>query len=419
MGEVEKIWHLNFNLYEPKDSHPNWAKLNAEATELATKILKRITLQKNPLQRTILQKRKILALIRTIKNLLLNKWRVNKGNYNFIPLFYIWTMTNNCNFVCDYCSNHRGGKYPLLFKAGLRDDLTTEQGKQLINIIKETSTIYYCGGEPTLRKDLPELLAYSTKKNMFNMINTNGSLIGDLLLKPEYKNFLLQMDVIIISLDSLSISKLSQIYHVKKNLAKKVIRNILTLRILQNYVPFKLVANTVITKDTIDDCYSILDWCNDLNIVFSPVSANIGNMPDYELLNAPLYKNLVFKILKRADQGFPMIASRKMLEKLLLAKDIHCYPTVFDHIDYNGDLFWPCKAYFKCKKINVLKYKNIKQVHKIASKMINPRNFHGDGANQCQGHCSWMQNCVTDTYGRALIEGFFDSGIFKEIINLI
>ena len=67
--------------------------------------------------------------------------------------------------------------------------------------MKPSSAIYFCGGEPTLRKDLPELLDYSTKQNTFNMINTNGSLIGDLLLKPRYKNFLKQMDVIIISLE--------------------------------------------------------------------------------------------------------------------------------------------------------------------------------------------------------------------------
>ena len=72
-----------------------------------------------------------------------------------------------------------------------------------------------------------------------------------------------------------------------------------------------------------------------------------------------------------------------------------------------------------CAKINVLNYKNVKKVHEAASKKINPTNFHGNDSNQCQGHCSWMQNCVTDTYGRALVEGFLKSGIFKEIMSLL
>lgn len=327
-------------------------------------------------------------------------------------------MTNACNFLCSYCSNHRGGKYPELYKKGLRNDLTTGEGKKLIKIMKESSAIYFCGGEPTLRKDLPELLDYSTKLNMFNMINTNGSLIGDLLLKPKYKNFLLQMDVIIISLDSLTIPQLSEIYNVKDTISRKVLRNILILKILQNYVPFKLVANTVITKDTIEECFSILDWCNDLNIAFSPVSANIGHEPDLELLNNPRYNELVDKILERADEGYPMISSKKMLERLLKVGEFNCFPTVFDHIDYNGEIFWPCKAYLDCAKINVLNYKNVQEAHKAARKVISPNNFHGDGPNQCQGHCKWMQNCVTDTYARALID-LMGSGIFKEILGLI
>ncbi|MBD3230381.1 MAG: radical SAM protein [Candidatus Lokiarchaeota archaeon] len=418
MNSNSNIFPIKFELYKPKREHPNWNKLNKEALKLSIKIAKNITLQKSVIQRTIFQKRKIKAIIRTLKNLFINKGRMNNSNHNFIPLFYIWSMTNACNFNCKYCSNHRGEKYPDLYKQGLREDLTTKEGKKLIKIMKKSSAIYFCGGEPTLRKDLPELLQYSSKLNMFNMINTNGSLIGDLLLKPAYKNFLLKMDVIIISLDSLTVSQLSDIYNVNEKTANKLLRNILTLRILQNYVPFKLVANTVITLDTIEECFSILDWCNDLDITFSPVSANIKNQPDYDLIQNPKYIKLVEKILKRSEKGYPMIASTQMLRRLLKAENIECFPTVFDHVDYNGEIFWPCKAFPNGKKINVLKYNNIGKVHNAASKLLSPNNFHGNAKNQCQGQCSWMQNVVTETYGKAL-KNLTGSGIFSEILNLL
>ncbi|NVM55314.1 MAG: radical SAM protein [Candidatus Helarchaeota archaeon] len=407
-----------FHHYKPKPHHPDWDEMHREAGRIALKIARNISHNMTPLSGTFFQKRKILALLKTLRALFINKRRMAKGSHNFIPIFYIWTMTNQCNFLCSYCSNHRGGKYPTLYREGLNKNLTTEQGKRLIKIMKGSSAIYFCGGEPTLHKDLPELLDYSTKLNMFNMINTNGSLIGDLLLEPRYKNFLAQMDVIIISLDSLSIPKLSKLYEVKDRTSRKVLRNILTLRILQNFVQFKLVANTVITRDTIEDSFDILDWCCDLGICFSPVSANIGHEPDHELIKNPRYQELVDKILERAKQGYPMIASVKMLDQVLRATDIHCYPTVFDHIDYNGELFWPCKAYSIPAMVNVLNYKNVNEVHKAAEKLINPIDFHGDGKNQCKGHCAWMQDVVTDTYGKALL-GLFDSGIFNEIRSLI
>ncbi|MHA1284889.1 MAG: radical SAM protein [Promethearchaeota archaeon] len=416
---AHEILFPQFKLYKPKEHHPNWHQMNLEASKLAIKILKNIELQKSPLERTILQKRKLIGLAKTIKNLMINKRKMAKGDYNFIPLFYIWTMTNNCNFRCTYCSNHRGGVYPDLYNAGYNKDLSTKQGMELIRKMKASPTIYFCGGEPTIRKDLPELLDYSTKLNMFNMINTNGSLIGDLLLKPRYKRFLKNMDIIIISLDSLSIPQLAEMYQVSENIASKVLRNILTLRILQYYVPFKLVANTVITHETIEECFDILDWCNDLGITFSPVSANIDENPDWELLNNERYQQLVDKILERSDEGYPMIASTNMLRKLLKFRGFNCYPIVFDHIDYTGEIFWPCKAYKKAKLINVLNYKNLKEAHKAAAKLINPYNFHGKGPNQCQGNCAWMQNCVCDTYGAALRERIFDSGILKEIKGLL
>ena len=418
-AKVQNLVFPKFHLYQPKPYHPKWQGLHLEAAKLALKIAKNIELKKPPLSGTLFQKKRFLALIKTLKNLLINKRRMVKNDHNFIPLFYIWTMTNQCNFLCSYCSNHRGGKYPELYRQGFTKNLTTTQGMNLLKIMKEASAIYFCGGEPTLRPDLPELLNYSTKLNMFNMINTNGSLLGDLLLNPRYRKFLSQMDVIIISLDALNISEMSEIYKVSASLSRKVLRNILMLRILQNFVNFKLVVNTVITPDNIEESFDVLDWCNDLGICFSPVSGNIDHEPDYELLKNPRYQALVEKILERAKHGYPMIASPKMLEHLLRAKGVLCHPKVFDHFDYNGELFWPCKAYPNAVMINIFDYKNVDEMHKAAKKIIDATNFHGDGANQCQGHCAWMQNVVTDVYARALILGFFDSGILNEIRELI
>lgn len=415
---LEKYLELPFKHYTPRKEHPDWEALNREAFILAKSILKHLTIL-DARQKLKLRKRRFLAIIKTFKNLVKNKIKMARGDHDFIPLFYIWTMTNACNFTCTYCSNHRGGKYPDLFKEGRTKTLTTEQGKQLIKVMQDASAIYYCGGEPTLRKDLPELLEYSTKLNMFNMINTNGSLIGNLLLKPAYKNFLMHMDVLIISLDSLIPSKLASLYNVKETFAKNILRNILLLRILREFVPFKLTANTVITNETIHDSFDILDWCNDLGLTFSPVAMNHGCNPDLELVRDPTYLELVDAILDRSRNGYPMIASTTMLDRLLHAKLERCYPAVFDHVDNDGGVYWPCKSYPGAVKINALAWNNVKEVHAAGSKLINPTHFHGKGAGKCNGNCAWMQDCVTEFYGNALVEGFFDGGLFKEIGGLL
>lgn len=410
---------LDFKLYKRKDNHPDWDEIYSEASELVSDIAASVKLPKRPVSNPLLEKRKIRAMIKTAGNFRINRKKMAAGNHNFIPLFYIWTMTNRCNFNCTYCSDHRGNIYPELYRQGFKNDLSTAEGKRLIEIMKDSSAIYYCGGEPMLRKDLPELLGHSTDHGMFNMINTNGSLIGDLLLKPEYCDFLQQMDVIIISLDSLDIEKLSDIYVVNKKVARKTLRNILTLKILQDYVPFKLVANTVITRDNIEESNHILDWCNDLGITFSPVSANIVHEPDRELVNNPDYQKLVTRILIRAEQGYPMIASREALEKLLRVTGFSCYPVVFDHIDHDGRLFWPCKAYKDAAMINVLDYSRVEEVHSAAEKLIDPTDFHGPGPGQCGGQCAWMQNCVTDMYAGGLSGSFLTGGLLNEVGRLL
>ncbi len=414
MGELT----TKFIRYQPKENHPDWELLFLEAKELASDIAGNIP-PKHALQGSLLEKRKIKVINKTLKNFRINKQKMSRQDHNFMPLFYIWTMTNNCNFNCSYCSDHRGNIYPDLYKQGLKKNLSTREGKKLIEIMKESSAIYYCGGEPTLRKDLPDLLEHSTSFDMFNMINTNGSIICDLLLKPGYRLFLHQMDVIIVSLDSLDLNKLAQIYQVNRKTAEKTLRNIITLSILRNHVPFKLVANTVINSDNIEDTFDILDWCNDLGITFSPVSANLGNQPDWELIKNNDYRRLVSLIIERAEQGYPMIASRKALERLLRGTGFYCFPVVFDHIDHDGCLYWPCKAYKKATKVNVLHYGSATEVHRAAGDLVDPTYFHGNDPHQCQGQCAWMQNCVTDMYVRGLTQGILMSGLIKEIRGLL
>ncbi|GAB4317268.1 MAG: hypothetical protein Kow0069_19920 [Promethearchaeota archaeon] len=414
---VEKVLPP-FKLYEPRDADPDWGSLRREAVALAVKVARRCGYPPSRRQLLANRRRHAVALARTLKNLLRNSARFRRGDHGFVPLFYIWTMTNRCNFDCTYCSNHRGDAYPNLWRSGRRRDLSTRQGMRLIDVMRKSSAIYFCGGEPTMRRDLPVLLEHAARRNAFNMINTNGSLIGDLLLKPGWERFLLLMDVVIVSLDALDVDLLARTYKVKTSLARKVLRNLMALRVLQHYVPFKLVANTVVTRETVDEAKAIVDFCADLGLIFSPVSANVDDHPDEALLADPSYQSFVNLVLERARAGQPMIASAGMLERLLRATGFQCMPVVFDHVDHDGRLFWPCKASKNSVLVDVLGHPDVESVHRAAARLVDPAWFHGSGPGKCGGNCAWMQNCVTDVYGRAL-PAPFSSGIFREIVGLL
>jgi len=90
----------------------------------------------------------------------------------------VWNMTRRCNLKCVHCYAHAKD---IEFK----DELTTEQGKELIDDLAEfgSPVMLFSGGEPTMRKDLPELAEYAISKGMRAVISTNGTLIDEKMAK--------------------------------------------------------------------------------------------------------------------------------------------------------------------------------------------------------------------------------------------
>ena len=84
----------------------------------------------------------------------------------------VWNVTRRCNLKCVHCYAHAKNK------AG-ENELTTEQGKQLIDDLAGfgSPVMLFSGGEPLVRKDLPQLAAYAVEKGMRAVISTNGTLI--------------------------------------------------------------------------------------------------------------------------------------------------------------------------------------------------------------------------------------------------
>ena len=90
----------------------------------------------------------------------------------------VWNMTRRCNLKCVHC-------YAQAKDIEFENELSTEEGKALIDDLANfgSPVILFSGGEPTLRKDLPELVAYAREKGTRAVISTNGTLIDRDLAK--------------------------------------------------------------------------------------------------------------------------------------------------------------------------------------------------------------------------------------------
>jgi 12,18-didecarboxysiroheme deacetylase len=85
----------------------------------------------------------------------------------------VWNITRRCNLKCVHCYAHAKDK-------AFKDELTTEQDLELNDDLARfgVPVILFSGGEPLVRKDLPELADYAVKKGMRAVISTNGTLIS-------------------------------------------------------------------------------------------------------------------------------------------------------------------------------------------------------------------------------------------------
>lgn len=85
----------------------------------------------------------------------------------------VWNTTRRCNLKCVHC-------YAQAKDISFDNELSTLEGKKLIDDLAGfgVPVILFSGGEPLVRKDLPELAAYAVEKGMRAVISTNGTLIS-------------------------------------------------------------------------------------------------------------------------------------------------------------------------------------------------------------------------------------------------
>ena len=90
----------------------------------------------------------------------------------------VWNMGRRCNLKCIHC-------YAQSKDIEYKNELTTQQGKELIDDLAQfgAPVILFSGGEPIMRKDLPELAQYARQKGMRAVISTNGTLIDRKMAK--------------------------------------------------------------------------------------------------------------------------------------------------------------------------------------------------------------------------------------------
>ncbi len=386
-----------FRRYVPKAGHPDWPALFDAAGELTRNVRAAQEPARTAWRDAI---RKARAIETAARAFAINAARAQAGREDFLPLYFIWTTHRACNFLCSYCDDHRGRRYPELPLDGALD---IEGGIHLLRVMRtRAASVYFSGGEPTLRKDLPALARAARDLDYYPIIiNTNAATLDTLLLRDSWRTFLADIDQIVVSVDALDLATLRDMWRWKR--PERVVKNLLVLRELSSEFRFRLAVNCVIQPGATDHARDVLDLAADLGIWFSPVPMNVAERAAARPDEAA-YRELAELILKRKAEGQRINGSSRMNRRLLFREPLDCRNTLKPHVDHDGRLFWPCKSsvHVEPRLVNVLDFEHVDALWAHGRSLIDPTNFHGPGPNQCGGACNWAQNYSTDAYAEGL-----------------
>lgn len=118
-----------------------------------------------------------------------------ESGWSLCPDFITFLITKRCNYRCYRCSAHA----PEGMKRNPGQEMTTDDYKRIIDEVSPyRPAIYFCGGEPTLRDDLAEIVRHVKKKGMIAAMTTNASLLSERLAREIIES---GMDFVSVSLD--------------------------------------------------------------------------------------------------------------------------------------------------------------------------------------------------------------------------
>ncbi len=220
-------------------------------------------------------------LISTLANILKVKY-LGKP----IPLYCHWEVTFYCNLECSFCTLTSNENV-------WTPELDTEKALDTVRQLHDLGAgiIHFVGGEPTLRKDLAEIIALSKKLKIITAITTNG------YIKESDINVLKEIDYVRVSLTG----KLDEDSMLSPN--SKRLNPIKTLKQLVSVGKKPEIATTLSSTTTDTDVNFILNLARDLGIKvgFNFVTVGVSNLNGFTEND----------VQKRYQELSPLIISQK------------------------------------------------------------------------------------------------------------
>ena len=240
-----------------------------------------------------------------------------------VPLFCGHKLTYNCNLQCKMCP---------FWKRPIQDS-SLEQEKAILKQIYNSGAcgIAFEGGEPLLRRDLVEILAFSRSLPLHTSLITNGTLLESRIdeISPYING------VIYVSLDGLE--KTHDAIRGVSGCFKKAIRGIIAAA---QKVP--VTINTTIMAENLHEIEGMVKLAKEVNARISVAIAH-----DYcnAKASAPTAKEIrviAGKLVAMKKKGYPLVNSISYFKVMTKEKNWKCKPWSMINVGPDGKLVLPC-----------------------------------------------------------------------------
>lgn len=240
-----------------------------------------------------------------------------------VPLFCGHKLTYNCNLRCKMCP----------FWKRSSTDSSLEKEKAILKQIYDSGAcgIAFEGGEPLLRSDLVNILAFSRSLPLHTSLITNGSLLESRINEiAPYIN-----GVIYVSLDGLE--KTHDTIRGVNGCFKKAIKGIIASK-----EKVSVTINSTITTENLCEIEDMVELAKELDIGISVAVAYDYCNADASAPTANEIAQIANKLIKMKKRGYPLVNSINYFRVMAKEENWKCRPWAAINVDPEGNLVLPC-----------------------------------------------------------------------------
>lgn len=219
------------------------------------------------------------------------------------PTCVYMNVTHSCNLKCKQCD---------IWKNRLTEEMSADEIKNVISDLRRwlgPFKITFAGGEPLIRKDVPDMIRFASERGVMTDLITNGTLLDkktvDLLSSA-------QLGLLTISLDGIKEATHDYIRGVR-GAHKKIIKNLA-------YAKKRLRTRimTVLLNKNLDETLLLIEWAKNNNlygIEFQPLQHNFRKKYDSlwymtsEFWPKDIKKlsHIIDTVIKMKNSGYPVL----------------------------------------------------------------------------------------------------------------